>query len=186
MTALTMAQRHWRVTALLLAAIVPDSIRSCRFQRRSAFLSNRSFPAQGLQVYFPFIMLSALLMTVGQAVLVTICRALSANFPGRSGMVPPPPLHFISVQRQLAPQIGSNAVTRSSACRHDPDRIYRAGARPHHFVGFEDKVFQCQWIETWLARPHFQLRFNAEHDAFLMPLNLPLMPAVQALTVVVR
>jgi hypothetical protein len=50
----------------------------------------------------------------------------------------------------------------------------------------EDEGFQRHRIETWLTRPHFQLRFNAEHDAFLMPLNLPLMPAVQLPTVIVR
>jgi hypothetical protein len=50
----------------------------------------------------------------------------------------------------------------------------------------ENKSFQRQRIESWFARPHFQLRFNAEHDAFLMALNLPLMPATQSPTVIVR
>jgi hypothetical protein len=82
--------------------------------------------------------------------------------------------------------LGGKRSLVASAGRHDPYRVYRAGAGSHHFIRLVDKGFQRERIETWLARPHFQLRFNAEYDALLMSFNVPLMPATQSPTVIVR
>lgn len=102
----------------------------------------------------------------------------------KAGLKRPIRLQFARVTKKGANSSGKRTLA-ASACRNDPDRVYRAGAGSHQFVGLKDEGFQRHWIEAWLTRPQFQIRFNAEHDAFLMPLNLPLMPATQSPTVVV-
>src|SRR5690348_2617584 len=63
-----------------------------------------------------------------------------------------------------------------SFCGNNPYRIDRTDTCAHQIRRFCDQLVEQQWIEALGARPQLKFRFQAEDNAAIRTVELPLVP----------